>query len=122
MKNIIYFLLAVTGFTCLSSCEEDFKITAPYKETTVIYGLIDPNSSTQYIRINKTYLGEGNLTEMAKQNDSINFKPTDLEVKLDHYQNGNFVGSINLKDTVVTKELGPFAQDQLIYVTHAIKR
>ena len=45
MKKILYFLLTSIGITSILSCEKDFKITAPYKETTVIYSLLNPNDS-----------------------------------------------------------------------------
>jgi len=62
----------------INSCKTDFDIIAPYKETTVVYGLLDPDTSVQYIKINKAFLGEGDALVMAQQMDSTNYKPGTL--------------------------------------------
>ena len=80
MKKI-FILLSIFVFLFIS-CETDFDVNAEWKETTVVYGLLDASADTQYIKINKAYLGEGDAMMMAQYSDSINFNPNDLEVKL----------------------------------------
>ena len=50
-----YFTILI--FMVLCSCETDFDVTASYKDTMVVYGLLDPTQEHQSIRINKSYLG-----------------------------------------------------------------
>jgi len=73
MKKITYSLCLYLSVVLLSSCSTDFNTTAPYKEIMVVYGLLNPVDQTQYIRVGKAYLGEGNSIVMAQQKDSINF-------------------------------------------------
>ena len=82
MKNI-YLLLAIIIFF---GCETDFDVNADWKETTVVYGLLDASLDTQYIRINKGYLGNMSALDMAQNSDSLNFNPEYLEVKLHKIQ------------------------------------
>lgn len=78
-----------------TSCKTDVELLAPYKETMVVYGLLDPSDSVQYLRINKAFLGQGDAYSFAQNPDSINYKDT-LEVVLERYKNNNKIGTINL--------------------------
>jgi len=71
-------------------------LLAPYKEVMVIYGVLDPTDSVQYIRINKAFLGEGNAYTFAQVADSFQYADV-LDVKLERYKNNNFAGAINLE-------------------------
>jgi len=77
---------------CLFGCSTDFKTITPYKETMVIYGLLNPNDAVQYIRISKAFLGEGNALIMAKQPDSIYYGNI-LDVKLERFKNGDLTNT-----------------------------
>lgn len=50
----------------LFSCKNELDINAEPKETAVVYGVIDPNSNAQYLRVNKTYLVKSNAVDAAK--------------------------------------------------------
>jgi hypothetical protein len=102
MKKIILFSI-IAGALLFYSCSTDFNITAPYKETMVIYGLLNPDTTNnnmnkvQYIRISKAYLGEGNALIMAQQKDSINYADI-LDVTLQRIDvNGNVAQTFNLQ-------------------------
>ncbi len=78
MKKIIFLLSPI--LLLLSACETDFDVTGDWKEITVLYGILDKNNATHYIRINKAFLGDEDAFVMAAENDSINF--SDLTVRL----------------------------------------
>ena len=65
----------------ISSCDNEVDINADWKETIVVYGLINPNDSVQYIKVNKAFLNE-NISALvaAKEADSLYIKS--VEVKL----------------------------------------
>ena len=53
MKKMYLLLIVII----IIGCDTDFDVNADWKETTVVYGLLDASLDTQYIRINKGYLG-----------------------------------------------------------------
>ena len=80
MKNLPIFLLVFS--MVFMACETDFDVNANWKEVTVVYGLLDQSEQEQYIKINKAYLGEGDALQLATIADSVNYDPSDLEVKI----------------------------------------
>ena len=112
MKKIFIILSVIV--VVVTSCETDFDVNAEWEETTVVYGLLDASTDTQYIKINKAYLGEGDAMMMAEYSDSINFNPNDLEVKLHKLGFNDTLISITLDTTLIDKEDGLFANDNNI--------
>ena len=82
MKYIFYVLLLVSGIASIAGCENDIELNAPYKETTIIFGVLDIGADTQFIRINKTFLGDGNALDMALIKDSSEYDPTTVNAYL----------------------------------------
>lgn len=80
MKKITAYCLLLTAYFLLPSCETDFDVSGDWKEIPVVYGILDKNDATHYIRINKAYLGDEDAFVMAQENDSINF--SNLTVRL----------------------------------------
>jgi|688.fasta_scaffold01211_26 hypothetical protein len=89
MNKLCVFLLLVS--VVFSSCETDVELNAPYKNTTVIFALLDPDANgdnvinlldTQWVRINKTFLGEGNNNVYAGIRDSSEYDEADFEKKV----------------------------------------
>jgi len=104
-------------FCFLYSCSTDFDTIAPWKETTVVYGLLNPNDAIQYIRISKAYLGEGNAVTMAQEPDSVYYGDI-LDVKMERFLNNVIVEANPLVriDTVPKNLDGDFiAPYQVIY-------
>ncbi|MCC7244082.1 MAG: hypothetical protein IT269_00265, partial [Saprospiraceae bacterium] len=40
----------------VASCSNDFDVAAPWKEIPVVYGLLSPQDTAHYIRIEKAFL------------------------------------------------------------------
>ena len=107
--------------TLLISCETDFNVNADWQEVTIIYGLLDQSSETQFIKINKAFLGQDNALAMASISDSSNFNPDDLLVKIHKLKESNF-GVFDtlpdfriLSDIVVIKDTLAFDGDPGIF-------
>ena len=97
-----YFTIIVIAITSIfNACKTDVDVIAPYRETAVIYGLLDVSQPIQYIKINKVFLGQGDAYAMAQNPDSSNFNPDDMNIYLEKYNGTNFIVSIALKDTVL---------------------
>jgi len=120
MKNyiLIFFLALILG-----GCSTDFETNAPWKETMVVYGLLNPNDAVQYIRISKAYLGEGNALMMAQEPDSIYYSDI-LDVKIERFLNGNLLETHQLIriDTIPKDLYGTFSSPYLVLYadTHSL--
>ncbi len=95
-----------------SSCKNELDVNAPWKETTVVYGLLSPTDSVQYIKINKAFLGPGNELSYAKIADSVNY-PDILKVTIQRFKkDGTKESPVQLiRDMSIQKDTGIFMSD-----------
>ena len=83
----------------LQSCSEDVKLTGDFKETAVVYGLLDQADSLHYIKITRAFIGPGNALEIAQIADSSYFDQVDATIT--EVVNGSITRTWILKDTLV---------------------
>ena len=89
-KIISLSAIAAISLSVFSSCETDVDLTAPYASTTIVFGLLDPQADTQFVKVNKTFLGDGNLNEYAMIRDSSEYKWEEFtSLRIDEYVTGN---------------------------------
>lgn len=114
MKKLTPFIIA--SLILLTACSTEFDVIDDYKETTVVYGLLDQNDSAHYIRINKAFLGEGNALIMAQQFDSLHYS-NQLNIKLEQLKNNTVIKTFSLeKDSAIKKDPGVFSNPrQILY-------
>ena len=96
--RLLFFVIATLFL--ISSCSNELNVVDNYKETPVVYGLLNPNSSTQYIRIQKAFLGAGNSLIMAQQHDSIYYDSDLLDISVQQFKTA--LNLQNTLDTIVT--------------------
>ena len=87
------------------SCKNEINLNAPGKEILVVYGILNPKASIQYIRIAKAFQTDGDALVYAANTD---LSLQNAEVRL----NGQL-----LEDTVINKNLGEFNPAQVLYYT-----
>lgn len=113
------FYLTALALLAITSCTTDFEMNAPYKQTTVIYGLLDQSQPVQYVRVQRSFLGKGNALDMAKAKDSSYFQPSDITVQIEKLLGTELVGTVTLHEEKVNLNPGTFASDSvLIYATN----
>lgn len=78
IKNILSLL--VISSSVLVGCKTDIDLTGPFEEIPVVVGILNQADSIQYIRVNRTFIGPGDATEIALIPDSNFFK--NIEVKI----------------------------------------
>ena len=65
-KRFRNFTLGFTAFATLImgmvSCDTKVDLNAPYMSVPVVFGLLDAELDTQWVKINRTWLGEGDQT------------------------------------------------------------
>jgi len=105
------------------SCNKDLNVNADWTDITVVYGLLDQNDSTHYIKITKAFLGPGDAMQFAQIPDSSNY-PDKLDVRIEEWE-GAVLRNEFLLDTITIHDKEPgdtifYYPDQLVYVTHAM--
>jgi hypothetical protein len=91
-EQYLYSVFRFAGLTfvivLLASCENDIPLIDDYRETMIIYGLINPNEPASYVRVQRAFLGEGNAYLMAQHADSIYYDTSEIDVTLQKISNG----------------------------------
>lgn len=101
--NVFKTSILILSVLSLGACKNDIEINAPWKEIPIVYGFLDVNKDTQYIRVQKAYQNSIDLTtaEGAQISDSLYFKNAVVEVD----------GVPFTKITTIPKNSGLFASD-----------
>lgn len=111
-KNNLYFLLfLITSMFALNSCETDVNIFEEGKETTVVYGYLDVDADTNYIKITKSFIGN------AVDNAPI-YSNSNYDYKLDVQLIGKFADMPNIVTSTVLDTCSlykPYNPDALFY-------
>jgi len=83
MKRTSFFLALLAMLsTGLYSCSDKFDIAAPYKNITVVYGLLDLADTAHYIRIQKAFMDQNKSgLDMAKEPDSNFYASLNVTLK-----------------------------------------
>ncbi|MGB6037749.1 MAG: hypothetical protein WBG42_15855 [Cryomorphaceae bacterium] len=94
----LFLLLSTLVIILFSSCETEVELLAPYDETPVIYGILDYTADTQFVRINKTFLGPGDPSQYSIIKDSVEYDPADVIAVINKYDNsGNLLRIFDLE-------------------------
>lgn len=125
LKNLL--LITVCTFLIVSCQKKPLDLYEPYKDVTVVYGLLNPADSIQYIKIYKGFLGSGDANDYAQVSDSIYYPADDLKVELVELKFNNTTGvndslsTIVLHDTLLpaTSTTGTYtSQNNLAWCTY----
>ena len=121
MTSLLRFLLPALF---LFGCSTDLEINAPYKNITIVYGLMSTKdaSDVHFVKINKAFLGDGDAFVFAQVRDSNEYRNDELLARVEQLSNGQVVNTWTLNDTVITdREPGTFySPDQTLYYFTAV--
>lgn len=99
MKKYFSGLLLLISILAFQSCKEDVDLIGEFKETAIVYGLLDKSDSVHMIKINRAFIGPGNSIEIAAIPDSNYFE--NLVVTVEERVSGSLQRSWTLMDTIV---------------------
>ena len=92
------------------SCNQELIVNAPYKDVSVIYGILDKPKDTNYVRIHRGYLGDEGVTGGNQEPDSLYYKNPNVIIEV--YQNGSMIEKIDLpEDRSIKLDSGFFTSD-----------
>lgn len=87
MKKLLLLLPFVA--LLIQACSNDFEVTAPWKEVPVVYAILSPGDTAQYIRVEKAFLDpEVSSLEVAKIADSLYYPANAITVFLERVKDG----------------------------------
>lgn len=85
MKKLLFLLPIGLLF---AACSNDFDVTAPWKEVPVVYGILSPQDSAHYIRIEKAFVDpDKSSLEIAQIVDSLYYPEDAIAVFLERADN-----------------------------------
>lgn len=92
--NLLYILLFFASFLFLNSCETGVVLYEDGKETTIVYGYLDVDADTNYLKITKSFVG--NVIE-----DGPNYGISNYDYKLNVRLIGKFADKPNVSSVEV---------------------
>jgi hypothetical protein len=93
----------------ISSCETSFDPNITSAPTPLVYGIICPQDSLYYIRLTKTFIGEGNAYDFAKITDSIYYQNARVFLETRDL-NGELIERVQMEEYIIEDRLpGIFA-------------
>jgi hypothetical protein len=126
MKIVRFILVLFSFILVFGACTTDVDLYADYKDTAIIYAMLNYKTDTNYVKITRAFCGTNdnpiNANEVALIYDSSNYDEK-LDVRLYEYKSthGNYYEPTNrelILDTLTihNKEEGVFySPDQLVY-------
>ena len=118
-------IFVFTIFMLLVSCRQDFNLQAEYKVVPVVYGLLDANADTNFIKVTRSfYVLNDDATQVAMNPDSSDYRGK-LDVRLTEFCNGDSVRQIILDTiTIGNKQPGNFyaPKQKLYYTTERLRK
>ncbi|MCB0762941.1 MAG: hypothetical protein KDC12_15555 [Flavobacteriales bacterium] len=89
-KRIVVGVMTVgTLAAIVISCSTKVELNAPYRPVTLLFGLLDSKQDTQFIKINKTWLGDGDNLVYASLADSSEYPEGAFNGIVTRYVDGN---------------------------------
>jgi|688.fasta_scaffold14473_4 hypothetical protein len=114
MRNWIKAAMVAATVVFAGGCSTDLEVNAPYKEITVVYGLMSTNEVTHWVLINRAFLGEGDAFIYAQIPDSNQYTDAQLQgAVIEELDNGTVVNTYPLLDSILDNRVeGTFYNPQ----------
>ena len=118
-KRLLLFLFVCVTAVLLTACSKDFNSNAPYRDATIVYGIINADDDVQYVKIYKGFLTNDNAYDAAQIYDSLYYFDK-ITVDLEEYdKQGHKLHTWRLDTTTaIPRDLNGdlSAPKQLLYV------
>tara|TARA_B100001750_G_scaffold226032_1_gene218472 strand:- start:4268 stop:5239 length:972 start_codon:yes stop_codon:yes gene_type:complete len=113
MKAIMVFFIFF-----LLSCDTDLDVNADWQDITIVYGVLDAGKDTNFIKINRAFLGNESAFVMANNADSFNYDPNEISVILREINNGQELFFDSLRYIILDMDTGIFSnENNIVYYT-----
>lgn len=116
MKYTTRIFTAVAALLALfaaQSCSTDADITAEPQAMYVVYGVLNPTDSVQYVRIERGFLVDGNALEVAADSD-LSVRGLNVVIEYKDIINNKTYSSVGT-EVQIQKDSGIFKKDGYVY-------
>ncbi len=115
MKKLFTPLVLLILFA-FASCETEVDLIGEFKETTIIYGLLNQNDSIHYVRVNKAFITTENAFDIARIQGINEYHPDSVEVYLaEKDEDGYVIDRFKLDTITYCTKPGDFNSKKLYY-------
>ena len=83
----------------LFSCNEQIELSGDFKETAIVYGLLDHSDSMHYVKITRAFIGPGNAVDISQIEDSSYFNS--VYATIEELEGGTVTRTWVLSDTII---------------------
>ena len=123
IRNSQLFRILLAAFTLLllplfTSCEVEFSPNAEWKDVPAVYGILDQDSTINYVRVQKCFLSEDDFHQYTTVMDSVNYPLGSIEVYVNVWQDrasmqrgGTPYRVLDFEDTLIVKDEGEFVSE-----------
>ena len=85
MNRLVFVVVGLLAVSVFSSCEVEFSPNDQWRETPVVYCLLDQDEDTSYVRVQRCFLGEGNQYVYAAEPDSLYYPQGSIAVFVEEW-------------------------------------
>ncbi len=113
LMNIKYILPVLLALFITSACENELDVNSDWEDTTVVYGLLDPEADTNFVLIQRGYLGEEPASASFNSPDSFYYPSLDVQLNWYSTTSGALIGNAALIVDFTSRKLnnnGPFGE------------
>lgn len=79
--NIGFLVISIMILIIISSCDENIDVIARGSSLPVVYGLLNPDDTINYIRLTKTFIGNEPVRDLASRPENLFYQ--DVSMTLD---------------------------------------
>src|SRR6187551_2292722 len=114
MKPLFLTVFAACIALFMAGCDNELDVTDDWKETPVVYSLLNPANPKNYVRLQRAYLGDGNAYLMGQYSDSLYFDTNRVSVRV--VRVGNNTNNLNkLLDTLYCPVTTDISKDEGVF-------
>ena len=84
MKNK-WFMFLLPTLALATSCKVEFSPNVTWQEMPAVYGLLDQDDDTTFVRVQRCFLGDGSAYDYAQVYDSINYPEGRISVLMEEW-------------------------------------
>ncbi len=107
MTRIVFATLILMS---LWNCSNDLDLTTEWKDIPVVYGIINADSTTNYVRVEKVFLDpETNALQLAQISDSIYYQNVKVEIERPKRNERILLNRVDGNEEGITRDSGIFA-------------